>query len=137
MLETARDPVAEYVGDRRFRLLIGGELRDASDGRTYDTYDPSTGKVLTQAPLASAQDVERAVEAAKGAQPGWDDLGVRGRREAFERLAAVVEANAEELALLDAIDGGNPIDAMRFDLKLSVWNIRDWPGLALALTSDV
>jgi acyl-CoA reductase-like NAD-dependent aldehyde dehydrogenase len=137
MLETASDPVAEYVGDRQFRLLIGGELSDASDGGTYDTYDPSTGKVLAQAPLASPQDVERAVEAAKGAQPGWNELGVRGRREAFERLAAAVEANAEELALLDAIDGGNPIDAMRFDLKLSVWNIRDWPGLALALTSDV
>jgi acyl-CoA reductase-like NAD-dependent aldehyde dehydrogenase len=137
MLETADDPVAAYVGDRRFRLVIGGETCDATGGATYDTYDPSTGKVLTQAPLAAREDVERAIAAAKAAYPAWSAMGVRGRRDAFERLAAVVQQHAEELAALDAIDGGNPIEAMRFDLTLSVWNIRDWPGLALALTSDV
>ena len=63
------NPVGRYVGDRRFRLLLGGELVDATDGGTMTTVDPSTGAELTNVPLARAEDVARAIAAARAAQP--------------------------------------------------------------------
>ncbi len=137
MLETFPDPIAQFVGDRQFKLLIGGDLCDAAGGATFETLNPSTGEVLAQAPLATQADVERAVGAGKAAQPEWEQIGVRGRRDYFDKLASAVEARATELAMLDAIDCGNPFNAMLFDLKISGWNIKDWPALALAFTGDV
>ncbi|MDP9347672.1 MAG: aldehyde dehydrogenase family protein, partial [Gemmatimonadota bacterium] len=47
------------------RLFIGGEWQDASSGRTFDTINPATGEVLTQVAEAGAEDVDRAVRAAR------------------------------------------------------------------------
>ncbi len=126
---TAADPIGTYVRGHAFKLLIGGELRDAADGATLETIDPSTGEALTSVPNAGVQDVARAYEAAAAGQPGWEDLGVEGRSEVFSRLAAAIEANEERLAALDAVDGGLPLSAARVDIKISLANIRDWPTL--------
>lgn len=134
--ELVGDPVARYVAGREFRLAIGGELSAASDGATFETVDPSTGRTLVEVPSASRADVEQAVAAAKAAQPGWAALGVRGRRDAFLRLADAVEAEVEQLAMLDAIDGGNPVAEMAVDVRISLTQLRDWPGVALALTGQ-
>jgi len=125
--------VGEYVADREFRLLVGGELRAAHGAATRDVYDPSTGQVLARAPEASPADVDAAVTAARQAQPAWEALGVRGRGRYFSALAEVIEAHREELAMLDALNGGNPVAAMRVDVDISLANIRDWPALALGL----
>ena len=132
-----RDPVAAFVDGRRFRLLVGGDLVDATDGATFETFNPTTGSLLTHAPAASPKDVDRAVLAAKVAQPAWRRLGVRGRREVFERFGVAIAARAEELAALDAVDAGNPIGAMSRDVAIALRTLKDWPALALALTSDV
>ena len=64
MLESISDPVAEFVGSRRFQLVIDGELCEAASGETFESFDPSTGDSLTHVPLAGADDVGRAVAAA-------------------------------------------------------------------------
>ena len=130
-------PVAEYVEGRTFRLTIGGEPADPVTGGVFETLDPSTGRLLTHAPEASAADVDRAVSAAKAAQPDWQGIGVRGRRAAFQRFAEGVRRRADELATLDAIDAGNPVQAMSRDISIALAAIEDWPALALGLTSDV
>ena len=137
MRDVHEDPIGTFVGDRRFRLLLGGELVDAAEGGRMTTVDPSTGDDLTDVPLARATDVSRAVAAAEGAQPAWSAIGVRGRREALERLAAAIELRAPELAMLDAIDAGNPYPAMLRDVGISMGNLKDWPGLALGLEGRV
>ncbi|MBV9002508.1 MAG: aldehyde dehydrogenase family protein, partial [Solirubrobacterales bacterium] len=125
----AADPIETYIRHQDFKLLIGGELRDAADGSVLETVDPSTGETLTEVPCARAQDVARAYEAAAAAQPAWEALGVEGRSEVFAAMAAAISANEERLAMLDAIDGGLPAAAARIDIKISLANIRDWPML--------
>jgi betaine-aldehyde dehydrogenase len=131
------DPVATYVGDREFRMLVGGEFVRALDGATSETIDPSTGSGLTEVPEASAEDVARAIEAAAGAQPEWRELGVRGRSACFARFGELLIERLEELAMLDAIDCGNPVRAMRDDIRICLPYVEGWPALAAALTGDV
>lgn len=121
----------EDVQQRRYRMLIDGKVVDARSGATMETINPSTGQVLSTVPIADHSDVKQAVAAAERAQPAWNELGVRGRRDHFDKLASLVEQHAEELAVIDAVDGGNPIDAMRFDVKLVLWQLRDYPSVAL------
>src|ERR1700733_9952439 len=103
----------EFLADQSFRMLIGGDLVSRNGGPVTDTLDPSTGAVLTSVPEASADDVARAVEAAKRAQPGWRQLGLAGRSACFARLGELLMEHRERLALLDAVDCGNPLRAMR------------------------
>lgn len=131
------DPVSRYVGGRDFRMLIGGDLVEASGGRRTLTLNPNTGEELTEVPEASVEDVQRAIEAAEAAQPAWEALGVRGRSRHFERFSQLVLEHREELAMLDAIDCGNPVDAMRFDVDLARIYIEGWPGLAQAMNGQV
>jgi acyl-CoA reductase-like NAD-dependent aldehyde dehydrogenase len=123
------DPVAELVTGHDFKLLIGGDLVDATGGTTLETRNPSTGDVLTSVPSAGLEDVERAYEAAKRAQPGWAALGVEGRAEVFARFGQAIAEHGDRLAMLDAVDGGMPFGEMQVDMLISRSNIRDWPTL--------
>jgi betaine-aldehyde dehydrogenase len=123
------NPIGELVQSRDFKMLIGGDLVDAASGETFATIDPSTGEELARVPNGGAEDIRRAVDAAKAAQDEWWNRGVAGRSEVFARLGEVVAENASRLAMLDAIDGGMPYSAMLFDITISLWNIRDWPLL--------
>ncbi|MFZ0040693.1 MAG: aldehyde dehydrogenase family protein [Solirubrobacteraceae bacterium] len=126
---TAADPIGTYIRGHAFRLLIGGELCDAAEGATLDTVDPSTGEMLTSVPSAGPADVERAYAAAAAAQPAWEALGVEGRAQVFAKLGEVIAADAERLAMLDAIDGGLPLAAARTDIRIALADIANWPSL--------
>jgi acyl-CoA reductase-like NAD-dependent aldehyde dehydrogenase len=127
--------VARYVTGRSFRMLIGGDL--VSGGEGTETVDPSTGRVLTSVPEAGTADVARAVAAAEAAQPGWQAAGHGGRAAAFERFARLLEEHREELAVLEAIDSGNPVRAMRADVGISIAYVRGWPGMAQQMGGQV
>jgi betaine-aldehyde dehydrogenase len=131
------DPVARYVGGRDFRNLIGGEFVDASDGSTSEVVDPSTGSTVSEVPESSAADVEAAVESARRAQPGWEALGVEGRSACFARFGELLQQRREEMAMLDAIDSGNPVKAMRIDVDICMPYIDGWPAMARTLRGEV
>jgi 2-formylbenzoate dehydrogenase len=129
MSVTAASPIADLIEGRDFRMLIGGELVAADGDRTAWTKDPSTGRDIAQVPSATKADIDRAVAAAKAAQPAWERLGHDGRAACFATLHARLEERLDELALIDAIDSGNPYSAMRNDMAISLQNVRDWPTL--------
>lgn len=131
------DPIATHVGSRQFKMLIGGKFVDSVDGNVRDAVNPSTGETLTQIPVAGANDVENAVAAAAQAQPAWEALGVSGRSACFARFAELLRENREQLAMLDAIDCGNPVKSMRVDIDICQAYLDGWPALAKALTGDV
>lgn len=122
------------VDGREFRMLIGDDLVGSSDGGTRPAVDPSTGREISTVPEATREDVQRAVAAADRAHPEWAALGVYGRDRYFQQLADAVSDRAEELAVLDAVNAGNPVQAMRDDVEISVQQLRAWPGLASGLT---
>src|SRR3954453_20893288 len=104
MSTATADPISTFITGHDFRMLIGGDLVEASDGSTMDTIDPNTGEKLTSVPCAEAADVQRAYEAASAAQPAWEALGIDGRAEVFARFGEAIEANRERFAMLDALD---------------------------------
>jgi aldehyde dehydrogenase (NAD+) len=113
---TTTAPTAEpsFVAGPPKRLLIGGEWVEASSGETYDTVNPATGKALTAIARAGAEDVDRAVRAARRAVEGpWSRLGPVQRQRILLDLADLAEEHADELALLDSLDMGAPLSRVR------------------------
>lgn len=110
------------------RILVAGE--PVTGLRHAPTIDPSTGSPLADVPVADAATVDRAVRAAAAAQPAWRDLGVPGRRRLLEALGAAVREHRHELAMLDALDGGNPYPAMLSDVERCLHQFVTWPAVA-------
>lgn len=131
------DPVARYVGDGAYKMLIGGKFVASSDGAVLAAIDPSTNRQIAEVPSASSKDIAAAVSAAEAAQPAWEALGVGGRSKCFQRFAELVQEHRERLAMLDAIDCGNPVQAMRMDIDICGAYLDGWPALAKSLTGDV
>ncbi|MEU3776670.1 aldehyde dehydrogenase family protein [Streptomyces sp. NPDC032472] len=120
---------AEFVR-RTHGLFIGGAFVPAADGRTFPTYDPSTGAHLADAPYAGPADVDAAVAAARSALDGpWGALPALGRSRLLVRLAELLEEHAAELAEIEALDGGKPVamnEAM--DLPAAIEHFRYYAG---------
>ncbi len=88
-------------------IYINGEWGPASSGDTFETVDPSTGKVIGTVPRGTEEDVNRAVEAAKAAFPGWRDTEAFERGAMLRQIGALVTEQAEEIARLEALDSGH------------------------------
>lgn len=133
MTNTLTEPISTYMTGRDFRMLIGGEFVEAENGAVFQTWNPNTGQTLAEISDASRADVGRAVQAAQDAQPAWEALGVRGRSQCFARFTELVHEHREELAMLDAIDCGNPVAQMRIDIDICDAYLENWPHFAAAL----
>ena len=113
------------------RLLIGGERVDAADGRTFETVDPATGRRIAEVPHAGAEDVDRAVAAAREAfdDGRWSKIPAAKRTRAMLALADAIEAHADELAELESLDNGKPVKlARRVDVALAAEHLRYFAG---------
>jgi betaine-aldehyde dehydrogenase len=127
------ETVREHVTTKQFALTIDGRQRGAARGALRAVMNPSTGEHLTEVPEASPEDVAEAIESSRLAQKNWGSLDMRARIGFLNELAGAVTENAEHLAMLDAIDAGNPIDEMRIDLQISRRSLADWPAMGLLL----
>jgi betaine-aldehyde dehydrogenase len=92
----------------KLRNCIDGRLVDPADGATEQVVNPATGEVIAEAPLSSAEDVDRAVHAARGAFDGWATTTPGDRATALIRLADLIEEHADMLSDLEAADAGKP-----------------------------
>lgn len=111
-------------------MLIDGELVASSDGGVLTSENPATEEILGELPDATAEDVDRAVRGARRASRAWADMSWVKRGEVLRQYADVVEAHTEELARLDALDGGLPVSSMRADVASAVSEIRYFAGIA-------
>ncbi|HEY7629885.1 MAG TPA: aldehyde dehydrogenase family protein, partial [Thermoleophilaceae bacterium] len=128
--ESLSDAARKFVEAGPHKLLIGGEWVEAADGRTFDTVDPSTGEVICQIAQAGSEDVERAAQAARAALEGpWGQLPAAGRSQLMNKLADLIEQNAEELAQLESLDNGKPVTiAGAVDIPQTVAHLRYYAG---------
>jgi len=124
---------ARELLDRTWTMLIGGRMVEAVGGNGYDTINPATGETLARVPLAQKEDVDRAVSAALDALDGWRLTSVRDRVKYVREFIAVLENHAEELALMDSINSGNPLRNMVNDVQLAVDNLHYLCGAAMEL----
>jgi len=121
------------------RLLIGAERLEAADGRTFQTFDPSTGRPIADVAHAGPGDVDRAVGAAREAfdDGRWSGIAAGQRTRAMLALADAVDAHADELAELEALDNGKPVKlAKRVDVRLAAEHLRYFAGWPTRITGD-
>ncbi|MEH6947475.1 aldehyde dehydrogenase family protein [Peribacillus asahii] len=113
------------------KLLINGEWVEAASGQTFETLDPSNGKVLAVVSEAGPEDVDRAVKAARQAFENgpWRKMSASERGRLIYKLADLMEAHQEELAQLETLDNGKPINETRnADVPLAIDHIRYYAG---------
>jgi acyl-CoA reductase-like NAD-dependent aldehyde dehydrogenase len=94
------------------RMVIGGELVDAAEGRTFDVVNPATGRVIATAPLGGKPDVDRAVTAARAAfddPKGWATWPATKRGRTLAKFAQLIRDHSKELAELETRNVGKPI----------------------------
>ncbi|WP_211165940.1 aldehyde dehydrogenase family protein [Azoarcus sp. TTM-91] len=115
-------------------MLIGGEWTLAASGQTFDSRDPATGELVATVARAGSEDIDRAVAAARAAFDGpWGRMRPAERQRILLRLADLVEANFEELCILDTLDMGAPIRHTRGAKDWLLGLLRYYAGMATAL----
>jgi acyl-CoA reductase-like NAD-dependent aldehyde dehydrogenase len=115
------------------KLFIGGEWVDAEDGATFPTFAPSTGEHLAEVARATRDDAVRAVEAARRAfdEGPWPGMTGAERAEVLNRVADLLEQRQEEIAGIEARDGGGTIKKAVFaDLPSAIGTFRYMAGCA-------
>jgi 1-pyrroline dehydrogenase len=113
--------------------LVGGEWVGAAGGETMEVLNPATGETIAEVPKAGAEDVDRAVQAAKKALPEWLETTPGERAEMLLKLAAAIEEHTEELAELESRNVGKPLSYARDEMPICADNIRFFAGAARVL----
>src|SRR3954451_13555263 len=134
------DPVREFLAADTHELLIDGERVAAAGGATFDTPDPSTGERLATVGHAGAQDVDRAVQAARRAfEEGsdWRKMSAADRGRRIYALAGLIEAHADELAQLESLDNGKPLKFARaVDVAQTIAHLEYYAGWPTKIEGD-
>jgi betaine-aldehyde dehydrogenase len=121
-----------------YRMLIDGEWVAAASGRTLEVMDPATGTAMATVPDAQAEDVDRAVKAARRAfEEGWRDVTAQERGRILFRLAERVRARTKELAELETLNSGKPLAESEFDIADVATCFEYYGGLATKLHGEV
>ena len=121
------------VAIKATRLLINNRWVNSESGKTFPTVNPATGEEIAQVAEADSADVDKAVRAARAAFDGgaWRKISAAERGRLLNRLAGLIEQNADELALLESLDNGKPYQvAKAADLPLTVACYRYYAGWA-------
>ena len=99
------------------RMVIGDRAADAADGRTFEVVEPHRGTTVATSPLGGAEDVDRAVEAARSAFEGeWGSMAASDRGRLLLRFADAVRAHEDELSALESRQIGKPISGARWEV---------------------
>ena len=115
-LATALDERAETFVKSKHQLLIDGQWVDAASGRTFETLNPATEEVLAEVAQGEAEDVDRAVRAARKAfdyDSAWRRMNASDRGRLIWRISDLIMENADELAMLESLDNGKPFTVAR------------------------
>ena len=120
------------VATREYGLFIGGEPAEPASGETRDLPSPPPAPPWRRVAMANEQDVDRAVEAARGALDGdWGKTPPTERSRLLHALADALVANRKELAELEARNVGKAISSVKAELAQAVENFRFY-GSAIA-----
>ena len=116
-------------------LYYGGAWHKPKGGYS-ETINPSTGEVLCGCAEANAEDVDDAVKAAKAGFAIWKKMKPLDRAVLMRKVATVLRANAYELAMLDATNGGGPVAEMIRDVEFAAANFDFFAGLVTEVKGE-
>ena len=118
---------------KQTKMLIDGKWVESASGKRFDTINPATGEVIAKVAEADKADVDKAVKAARRAfeKGPWRKMNARERGRLLYKLADLIEENFDELAALETLDNGKPInDSRGADLPLVLDCYRYYAGWA-------
>src|ERR1051326_5873536 len=124
---------------RTYQLFIGGKWEPSSSKGTVPVYDPSTEEIIAQVPDANAQDVDRAVRAARAAfdEGPWHSTTAQERGRVLFKLAEKIRKEAAVLAELECRNTGKPIVEAEFDINDVATCFEYYGGLATKVVGHV
>lgn len=128
----------------QYGLFINGEFVPASDGATFDAHNPANGEHLAYFAEATKEDVDKAVKAARAALLEWSKTSPIERQNILLKIADIIDANADHLALVETLDNGKPIrETTAADIPLGSDHfryfagcLRAWEGSATMLDNN-
>lgn len=119
------------------RNHINGAFIDAAERKTFTTINPATGETLAEVETAGVAEIERAVAAAREAQPKWAAMTGAERGRILKRVADILRARNEELARLETLDTGKPIqETVAVDVLSGADCLEYYAGLAAGLSGE-
>jgi aldehyde dehydrogenase len=123
---------------KRYGNYIGGEWVAPAKGQYFENITPVTGKPFCEIPRSTAEDVERALDAAHAAKAAWGRTSPAERAGVLNRIADRMEQNLELLATAETWDNGKPIrETMAADLPLAIDHFRYFAGCIRAQEGSI
>ena len=115
--------------EKRYGNYIGGEFVPPVKGQYFDNISPVNGKVFCEIPRSSAEDIEKALDAAHKAAPAWGKTSVQERSNILLKIADRLEQNLEMLAVAETWDNGKAVrETLNADIPLAVDHFRYFAG---------
>lgn len=116
--------------DKEYKLFIGGEWVQSTDGKKLKTYCPADGSILAEIAEATEEDVDKAVKAAWEAFPKWSATTKSQRAKILNKIADKIEENKEFLAMVETLDNGKPIrETLNVDIPEAANHFRYFAGV--------
>ena len=117
----------------RYENFIGGEWTKPAAGQYFEALSPVNGQPFCEVARSTAPDIELALDAAHAAAPAWGRTSVAERAVLLNKIADVIEANLEKIALAESWDNGKPIrETLNADIPLAVDHFRYFAGVIRA-----
>lgn len=118
---------------KQYGLFIDGEWKNSLDGEVFKSYSPATGEMLAEISEATKEDVDSAVKAARKALPEWAKTSPIERQNLLLKIADIIDANTEHLAMVETLDNGKPIrETATVDIPMSSDHFRYFAGVIRA-----
>lgn len=127
---------AASVMPGHFDHFYGGAWQAPVLGRYFEDVSPVNGKVIAHIADGSAEDVDAAVEAARRGFEEWRRVPLLERSRILREIGALLRQHSEEIALLEAVDGGNPVFEMRHDAGMAAAKFDYFAGIATEMKGD-
>lgn len=125
-----KEKVEKFLSGKK-KMYINGSFVESASGKTFDTPNPATGERLATVYEGDAEDIDRAVKAAREAfdRGPWSRMSTAERSRLMYKLADLMEENKEELAQLETLDNGKPIrETINADVPLAIEHMRYYAG---------
>jgi betaine-aldehyde dehydrogenase len=135
-VQTLDDRALHAVLPAHRDLFYGGAWHAPLAGRYAPTLNPATGEALCEVGLGDAADADAAVQAAQAGFQAWKAVPPLQRGKVLRRIAEIIRQNARELALLDALDGGNPVRELAMDAHAAADQYDYFAGLVTEAKGD-
>jgi aldehyde dehydrogenase len=123
------DPGSKVTPKAKYENFIGGKWVAPVKGQYFENISPVNGKVICQIPRSTAEDIELALDAAHAAKDKWGATSVTERSNILLKIADVMEANLELLAVAETYDNGKGVrETLAADMPLAIDHFRYFAG---------